>query len=136
MKISFTGTRRGMTENQRKSIECWLLIHEKDVAMASHGCCIGADIQFHCLLREVFGSRILIAVFPSTAKTAAPIPKDADYVAPPRPPLVRDKDIMNNGRDFLLVAPYTSEEVLRSGTWATKRYAEKIKVPFEVFNPC
>ena len=133
MRISFTGTRKGMSDHQKQQLRQWLLDHAGQVALAAHGCCVGADVEFHELVREVLGRGVFVAVFPSTAKTRAPIPADANYVASPAPPLERDKDIVDLGHDILLVAPLQLLEVTRSGTWATKRYADRRKVPSKIF---
>lgn len=41
-----------------------------------------------------------------------------------KPPLDRNRDIVN-GSDVMLVAPRERKEELRSGTWATYRYARE-----------
>ena len=69
-----------------------------------------------------------VAIFPSTAKTRASVPIDANYVAPPKPPLDRNRDIVTFGRDLLIAAPLQDFEVLRSGTWATVRFAKSKKI--------
>lgn len=43
-----------------------------------------------------------------------------------KPPLERNKDIVKDGVDGLIAAPRESSEKLRSGTWATVRYARKL----------
>lgn len=46
---------------------------------------------------------------------------------PAKPYLERNKDIANEGIDGLIAAPSGWVEELRSGTWATVRYARKLK---------
>ena len=129
MRVSFTGTRRGMGAWQRQQLEKWLQDNRHKLAVFSHGCCSGADIEAHCLVRRVCGPGTYIAVFPSTAKTRAQVPSDTNYVADPKPPLDRDQDIVDCGSDLLIAAPLQMHEVVRSGTWHTVRYARKRKIP-------
>lgn len=135
MRVSFTGSMYGMTRWQARQLADWFREHRNRMMIFSHGCCIGADIEAHSLAREICGSALFIAVFPSTAKTRAPIPEDSDHVAEPRPPLERNPDIVNVGHDMLLATPKEMHEVLRSGTWATIRYARKMKIPYKVLWP-
>ena len=135
LRISFTGTREGMNDWQRTQIKTWLIDHRGTVLSAAHGCCVGADVQFHELVREALGRDVLIAVFPSTAKTAAPIPRDSNYVHHQRlDPLIRNKLIIDEGPDVLLAAP-RGPEITRSGTWAAIRYARKKKMLIHIFIP-
>ena len=132
MRVSFTGTRRGMSAWQKQQLEAWLKKHEGQVTVFVHGCCIGADLEAHKIVRAIFGKRILIACFPSNAETRGEIPSDADYVAPRKPPLERNEDIVNWGCDQLLAAPLQMQEIRRSGTWAAIRYAGRKKVKVEI----
>jgi hypothetical protein len=119
-----------MSDFQKSELEEWIAAHP---GQFYHGCCCGADMEFHHLVKKVWGREAFIGIFPSTAKTRAPIPPDANFVAEPKPPLVRDKDIVRAGRDILLAAPLQMSEVLRSGTWSTVRFAKKLGVPVEMF---
>jgi len=127
VRVSFTGTRRGMSLEQIDGVR--FILGNRTVSVASHGVCSGADIQFHKAVREIFGRTAYIACFPSTAKTAAPIPDDADFVADRKPPLDRNKDILLAGPDLLIATPATDHEVVRSGTWTTIRLAKKLRMP-------
>jgi hypothetical protein len=122
-----------MDEWQREQLWKWLAECKGRIAVAAHGCCIGADVQFHGLVREICGRSLFIAVFPSTAKTRAPTPEDSDHVADPKPPLKRNHDIVDCGSDCLLATPKGLTEESISGTWAAIRYARKKKVPVEIF---
>jgi hypothetical protein len=134
MRISFTGTREGYNDWQANQLADWLTQRKNVIIIAAHGCCKGSDIQFHNLLRKICGKSVFISVFPSNNNyTRAPIPEDANWVDEQRPPLERDKLIVEAGYDQLLATPLQMVEVLRSGTWATIRYAKKKKVPCEIF---
>lgn len=129
MNISFTGTQQGMTEYQKLQLKTWLLKYKPLIQRFSHGCCIGADMEAHEIVREVCGLSVFIAVYPSNASTRAPIPRDADFVAVAEHPLERNKKIVKDGKDTLIAAPFEMREVLRSGTWATIRFARQVHVP-------
>lgn len=109
-----------------------------------HGDCVGADAQAHEIVADLFPD-VDIHIHPPT--------KD-DYRAncfqrtqqlslerslkifqhPTRPYLDRNRDIVDSS-DLVLAAPNTYGEVLRSGTWATVRYAWKINTPIIIVNP-
>ena len=132
MRVSFTGTRSGMNPWQKQQLEKFLKEHKNRMTIFAHGSCVGADVEAHAMVQGICGSGIYIAVFPSTAKTRVHV-QGADYIADPKPPLERDKDIVDCGCDLLLAAPLQMNEALRSGTWSTIRYAKKKKVRVEIF---
>ena len=107
MKVSFTGTRQGMSAWQKQQLAKFLEEHRSQVALFAHGACSGADLEAHDLVRDVCGSLTFIA-------------------------LKRDRDIVDCGCDLLLAAPLQMSEVLRSGTWSTIRYARKRHVPVQI----
>jgi hypothetical protein len=52
----------------------------------------------------------------------------------PKPYLVRNHDMVDQS-EFLIGTPGEEQEVLRSGTWATIRYARKLKRPILIILP-
>jgi hypothetical protein len=126
--IAFTGTQEGMTARQKRKLriilECALAYEPRSIL--SHGDCIGADAEAHGIALDV-GLRISIHP-PSDPKKRAFCSNEA-VLWNPLPYLERNKQIVNGSR-FLIVAPKSRKEELRSGTWSTKRYAEKIGVPY------
>ena len=58
-----------------------------------------------------------------------------NYIRPAKPPLDRNHDIVERC-DLLIATPHTVEEQLRSGTWATIRYARKVHRPHYIIRPC
>jgi hypothetical protein len=134
MRISFTGTRQGMSAWQKQQLEALLRHNYEHAALFAHGACRGADVEAHAIVRKVFGSDVYVAVYPSTAKTKAPLElyEDASFIAVPKAPLARDRDIVDAGRDLLIAAPLQMYEVQRSGTWSTVRYARKKKIRVEI----
>lgn len=58
----------------------------------------------------------------------------ADVVHEPRPPLERNRDVVD-ASDVLLACPGGMAEEQRSGTWATIRYARKAGKPVVIVWP-
>jgi hypothetical protein len=153
MKYGFTGTHHGSTQAQRITLRALLMeIREKLVAVNSldrdefhHGDCVGADSQAHTIAWEV---GYHITVHPPTLTknrffaTAGPPPQSISSIAVlqkfevlyPKPYMVRDKDIVD-GAARMFATPAGTTEELRSGTWATIRYARKKKVPITIIWP-
>ena len=117
--IGFTGTQHGMTSAQKDRFRemvsgTWDEFH--------HGDCIGADAEAHDILKNQ-RPLTLVAIHPpiNPSKRAN---KEGDFVYPPKPYLERNHDIVDV-IDKLIATPYEFKEQLRSGTWATIRYATK-----------
>ena len=129
MKIGFTGTRKiGSLPVSRLHALHTLLMQRRHNSPKTfiHGGCYGADTYAHMLAGAM---DYTIVVRPSSAQQLADmrmyhgIPFTACNV---RPPLDRNRDIVDSC-DFLVAMPENPEkEVLRSGTWATIRYARRI----------
>ncbi len=119
--LSFTGTRRGLTHEQRSALG--RLLVEIDPSIAAHGDCVGADAEFHDLAAEM---AITIWLFPGDdPRQRAFCAKGLITMqAEPAPPLDRNRVIVDNG-EALVACPGGRHEEMRSGTWATVRYARK-----------
>ena len=125
MKLGFTGTAKGMSARQLREFEVLIRgAHE-----LHHGDCVGADEQAHRLTCFVARAVHIVVHPPSDDKARAycsPGPWQTSMeVVEPKPYIQRNHDIVD-AVDLLVAAPYTDEEVLRSGTWATVRYARKV----------
>ena len=133
MILGFTGTRKGMTGLQVNKFH--QLVQELDPSRLVHGAAPGADLQAHDICyRE---KNIYLEVWPAIgAKTPD---WDAlghpNFTRPAKPPLDRNHDIVNHC-DLLIATPADVVEQLRSGTWATIRYARKIGRPYMIIRPC
>lgn len=114
----FTGTQQGMTEFQAESLLRLLL--KLNPLRLHHGDCIGADSQVHDLCIR---AGILVETHPANIAGKRAFRK-AYFEHLPKPPLTRNKDIVN-WTDYLIAVPQQSNEIRRSGTWATIRYARK-----------
>ncbi len=135
MIVGFTGTRMGMTDAQKDAVLS--LLKELKPGEVHHGCCIGADADFACLAGLDMDDRGLsIHAHPSTLKNMTDWEALAwsDAVHPNKSPLARNHDIVD-ASDLLIACPKEAEEQLRSGTWATVRYARKAGKPVKVILP-
>ena len=130
MKIGFTGTRKGLTQYQKYKVDAFL--KSCKIKAAYHGGCHGADTDFHTIVSKIC---LHIYVLPGDAKQRENFIRKGDsFVLKPKPYLERNKDIVNNC-NLLIVCPNSTKERLRSGTWATYRYAKKIGKPVVIFYP-
>lgn len=125
--LSFTGTRKGMTTRQRQAV-LWIVRFLNDTGEfceAHHGMCIGADTEFHWIVRSEAPKTRIIG-HPCTISTARELPLEAvDQSRPVYTPLIRNRR-MALECNHLLATPKEASEVLRSGTWATVRYARAL----------
>jgi len=137
MKISFTGTRKGMTERQKSELSVLLI----GLAPAlygvknyfTHGGAHGADTDAHEIAMlnncEVFimpGSESQSLYWFDTMRFR--------NCYSPKPYLERNRDIVEDG-EILIAAPKSLIEEIRSGTWATIRYARKMGKPIIILDP-
>lgn len=120
-RIGFTGTRNGMTEEQSAAARD--LILSLQPTEAHLGDCVGADTEFYTLLKEHAPGCRLHGHIPDQDSARAHL--QYSIVHPPKPYLVRNRDIVDSS-DILIAAPAGRQEQLRSGTWATVRYARKM----------
>jgi hypothetical protein len=127
-KVGFTGTRSGMNPRQIDELINYLkdLLEDFPLIVFHHGGAVGADAQAHSIAQSL---EIPIMVHPASGvakKYIAELGGTPIYTLP-KPPLVRNRDIVDVV-DVMLAAPRTCEEELRSGTWYTVRYARKTEV--------
>lgn len=120
MIVGFTGTQVGMTDAQVRALSEW--IDTSDIAEVHHGDCVGADQQFHEIVR-LLKPDAKIHIHPPTNSSKRAF-CSGDVLDPPRDYLDRNQDIVD-ACDTLLATPKEMTEQLRSGTWATIRRARK-----------
>ena len=132
MKIGFTGTRKGMTEKQ-KSYVSFHLWHNSAFSSGEvhHGDCVGADAEFHYMATKL-GCAIIKHPASNVGNQRANCLGGIELKA--KPPLERNHDIVDTV-NFMIAAPGENHEVLRSGTWATIRYARKVGKKLVVIYP-
>lgn len=129
MKIAFTGTRKGMSSAQREQFSKVLLWfagpprEPKIEGFTFHdGWALGAD-QEAAELALLYFPRSCIHIHPAPGHEPLPARARELYVLyEVFPPLERNRHMVD-ACDVLIAAPETDREVLRSGTWATVRYA-------------
>lgn len=125
--IGFTGTQTGMTPQQKDSLAFLLEEIQKQwkTRVASqffhHGDCVGADAEAHEIALQI-GFRIIIHP-PSSPQKRAWCTR---YVERRHmlPYLERNRGIVDESI-LLIAAPKENQEILRSGTWSTVRWARK-----------
>lgn len=124
MYIGVTGTRNGMTDKQKAWFHNFVYSLDEP-QMLVVGCAIGADTDAVVKANEAEW-RIVGHPCDIESQTSQVVLMLSDILKPRKPPLERNKDIVDNC--FLLVAfPEGMAEEQRSGTWATIRYARKVK---------
>ncbi len=122
MILGFTGTRRGMTPAQRATLaDCVSVLP----ARAVHGGAVGADEEFDAFLVKAGMPAWDIDVYPASAGRWQKWSNAGATTYSVAAPLARNRVIARRC-DYLIAAPATAEEVVRSGTWATVRYARKL----------
>ena len=128
MKVGFTGTQHGMSLWQQEQLRNLLL--EPTFTEFYHGDCIGADNQAHTI---ALSSGLQIVVHPPTDDRKRAFVAEGELL-PQYPYLERNKHIVE-ACDLLIAAPKTLEEIVRSGTWSTVRYARRIGRKYIILEP-
>lgn len=128
MIIGFTGTRAGMNQKQKDLVKVFLKMHKPSAV--AHGDCVGADEDFDDICTRLGTVRYCFPCNLSEHRAFT----DAEPFQVPKPPLERNHDIVDHS-DELFACPKETHEVLRSGTWATIRYARKVGKTVYIFYP-
>lgn len=132
MKVGFTGTQRGMTAAQRTIFTGSLLLAKIGIDPEfHHGDCIGADAEAHSIAMKLGFIIHLHPPLDPKKRAFCPAPHEME----PRPYLDRNHDIVDATR-LLIATPGEAVEQLRSGTWATIRYARKQRRTVIIIGPC
>lgn len=132
--FGFTGTSKGMTSLQAEMFAQLLALRgDRPGDKFFHGLCVGADEQAH-LIAAALGMKTIGA---PGREVGDPMRSRVrcDVTFAVRKELVRNRLIA--GKSTLLFAcPRNQEgEILRSGTWATVRYARREGTPVIVIRP-
>ena len=129
MKLGFTGTQNGMTPKQLQAATAIIvkINLETPITRANFGDCIGADEQFWNLINAAdkdSNPRKICRVGHIPDNDSKRAFCQYDETRDPKPYLVRNRAIVDES-NVIIAAPKEIQEELRSGTWATVRYAEK-----------
>lgn len=118
-RYGFTGTQQGMSSPQAEAFA--RLIRKGDEV--HHGDCVGADADADVIARAKGATVVLHP--PTDPKKRAFMAQEGDESRDPRPYLERNHDIVDE-TEALVAAPRSDAEEVRSGTWATVRYARSV----------
>lgn len=142
MILGFTGTRRGLTPAQRAALPSVVAALPERVL---HGGAVGADEAFHDWIAPIYlrldPRRLPVEVHPAYGlpdryrfwcRRLGPYHEAVVHLADE--PLARNRLIVARC-DRLLACPAEPDEVLRSGTWATVRYARKARKSLTIVLP-
>jgi|SRR5262252_9344418 len=130
MKIAFTGTRKGMTPAQQDSVA--IAFAKLDALVLHHGACRGADRVAHAILVQTFGSMSAHHMHPTNEEQhlwAFSVARQPDVIYTLETDPIKRNHLMIDLSEALVAAPSKKQEELRSGTWATIRYARKLHKP-------
>lgn len=132
MKLTFTGTKLGLTVAQRTTVLITVrdLLGSGEYTHGIHGCCEKADRDFHDVCWSLMLARELhpgteeqrlwaVEHMDEQRDTVFPVPDTRE------PQLTRNRWMVERG-DVLVAAPRQRHEVQRSGTWMTVRYARAV----------
>lgn len=130
MILGFTGTREGLILDQRDAV-CSILDRVKPTE-AHHGDCVGADEDFHEILRYSFADTKIVIHPPSDNAYQAFC--EGDEILPAKPYLDRNRDIVD-ACELLIACPAERTEQQRGGTWYSIRYARKVGRKTKIIYP-
>ena len=127
IKVGFTGTRDLTIAHATRMVEAFSSCQGE--FELHHGDCVGADEYAHTLA-EILGWKIVIHP-PDNSRLRANC--ESEHILEPLPYLQRNHAIVD-ATAYMIAAP-RGPEVVRSGTWATVRYARKIGRRVEMIFP-
>ncbi len=129
LKLGFTGTRLGMTSDQRRV--CLALLDELCPIELHHGDAKGADSEIH----EIAADRhIHVAIHPPK-KAADRAYCAGDETRDEAAYMVRNRAIVDE-TDVLMATPSAGmSNAFNSGTWRTIRYAKSVGKPTFIVMP-
>lgn len=127
-KIGFSGTQKGMTYKQGETLLA--LLSRDEINEFHHGDCIGADAEAHEIAKAC---RIPIYIHPPLISEKRAY-KHSRFTFPPEMYLERNHNIIDLC-NILIACPSSRSEEMRSGTWATIRYARKKNKEIKIIWP-
>lgn len=149
MNLAVTATQGGFTPEQFQAAYSYLEWTFEDISAFHHGGCIGGDDRLQWMIAQlkeelsaglrshpggVCSPRVIMHRGSTPDKWALGCDDNADEIREPRDNIERNH-IMVDETDQLLACPSGKNEVTRSGTWATMRYARRMKKPVVIIFP-
>jgi hypothetical protein len=134
MVLGFTGTRHGMSALQVEAFAKLVtkLNQEHEIEVFNHGDCLGADAEAHDWISQHL-PRCAVYIYPSR-HTYLRAYRSGTFIDLPAAPMDRNRRIVDRC-DFMIATPNTRYEILRSGTWATIRYARRVNKTLRILLP-
>lgn len=121
-KIGISGSRTGMINEAKELFDDYILNNQDNIGEIHHGDCIGVDSEVHEMISNNYQD-IKIIIHPPIKNTCRAYCK-SEYIKQEYDYLKRNHNIVDE-TDILIAFPPTKEEIRRSGTWSTIRYAKK-----------
>lgn len=131
MRVGFTGTQKGMTDDQIVAF-LYVVFDLKGIEEFHHGDCVGADEQAHHLIRAARPKVKIVGHPPDDPDHQAFC--DVDLSRDPRAYLQRNSRIVTQTQ-VLIATPGQQQEIVRSGTWSTVRMAGRLGRPYVLILP-
>lgn len=128
MKLGMTGNRYGISNDAQ--IKLFDFLNKNTTTEVHHGDCIGADAMFHNICTNL---NIKTIIHPPDNNKMRMFCQ-GNVILSAKKYLTRNRDIVN-GTDILIAFPSSKEEILRSGTWSTIRYAKKVNKKVIIIYP-
>lgn len=125
--VGFTGTRYGMTLKQELAFR--EVIAQLKPESFMHGDCVGADIEAHDIVKELF-PLCAVYIFPATST----VHRKGTHTYPPDLPLKRNRKIVSMSK-IMIASPLVPDEQVRGGTWSTIRFARSLLRPLYLLLP-
>jgi hypothetical protein len=139
MLVSFTGTSRGMTSEQKATLG--RLLAELQPMEVHHGDCVGADTECAAIAFALTPRPKIVAHPGKNSNTddqtmLANSPHN-DHVLKPKTHFARNRDLIDllGASDILLVAPFDAQPVSLGGVAYTVGYCQKRAKRFVVVWP-
>lgn len=129
-RVGFTGTRKGMTDEQTTVFTTWITSMDPDEF--HDGDCDGSDEEAHGIVRVYVPLCRMIGHPPNKDKHRAHCKYHMNFM--PKPYLERNMDIVDDV-DRMIATPATMGGEGRGGTWYTIRYARQQGRPLTIIYP-
>ena len=123
MKLGVTGNRNGTTMQQRDTFTYWFSHYNKDITEFHHGDCVGVDEEICEIVQDISPAITIICHPPISTLYRAFTTYDL---------CMKEKDYLDRNHDIVDAVtvmwgfPTGFKEIVRSGTWATIRYAKRM----------